>query len=386
MKKSKLVVSVGIALLIVVGIIVSVTQKNRPDDVRSNDVIKIGYIGPVSGPAAVLGVDAVATLEILADQINDSGGINGKRIEIVVEDDQYVPTKTLSAYSKLTSFDDIELLIVSSYGGLFSLANRAEHDHAVIIDPLDCDRQIAELGENIFCIAKDDDEIGYVLADYAIAQGKKKAGVLHTTADNFMPYVKDAFIRRFKEKGGSVQTENYLATDSDFKTPLMKLAQSEVLVLLGYDELGIAMKQARDLGLNAPFIGTATVTSPPLQETAKGNAEGTVFPFWKLDPTKSNPEIELFQKRFQEKMGRKPIVDMFTYAAYDTMQILTKKILPNVTANNKPSRVEQIKNNLLQIKDFPGVSGTLTMDQSGKITGIVITPHRLENGIPVEIK
>ena len=117
------------------------------------------------------------------------------------------------------------------------------------------------------------------MADYAISQGKLKAGVLYSTKDNFMSLVKDSFKQRYESGSGKIFEDNFLYTDSDFKTILTKMKANgvNVLVILGHDEQGIIMKQARDLGITAQFLTTGTITSPPAQEAARRQCRGHGF-------------------------------------------------------------------------------------------------------------
>jgi len=349
------------------------------------EVIKIGYIGPLSGPSAVLGMDAIQAIEIAANEVNAQGGINGLPIEIIAEDDQYIPAKTLTAYEKLVNVDGVEILLVSTYGGVFTIADRAQEDNVIVIDPLDCNNELAALPENVFCLATETESIGYALADYLLSQGKTRAGVMYSTKDNFMALVSDAFKRKFSQGGGFTKEENFVYTDVDFKTQLLKLNEikPDAIVFLGHDETGIAMKQARDLGITAQFMATGTVTSPGLQQASHGAAEGTIFAYW--EPAADNSLSKEFEAKFVSLVGRPPILPLTTHPAYDSMQVLIKNSLPqSVKRVDRTERVDAIRRGLYSTKRFEGTTGEITMDSDGAVR-IKESAFRLENGRPVLI-
>ncbi len=350
------------------------------------EVIKIGYIGPLSGPSAVLGMDAIKAIEIAATDINAQGGIDGVKLQVIAEDDQYIPAKTLTAYEKLVKVDGADILLVSTYGGIFAISDRAKEDNVIVIDPLDCNNELAALPDNVFCMATETESIGYSLADYLLVHGKTKAGVMYSTKDNFMELVSDAFKRKFSQGGGMTAEENFVYTDVDFKTQLLKLSEMkpDAIVFLGHDETGIAMKQARDLGITSQFMATGTVTSPGLQQASQGAAEGTVFAYW--EPGADNALSKELEAKFVSLVGRPPILPLTTHPAYDAMQVLIENVLPSaVKEADRNNRIEVITQRLYATKDFAGTTGSITMDADGAVR---IKEHafRLESGKPVLVK
>jgi branched-chain amino acid transport system substrate-binding protein len=287
---------------------------------KTTDTIKIGWIGPQTGPSAVLGMDSFVAAQIAVDEVNAAGGINGKKVELFVEDDQYDNAKALSAYHKLVDTDGVKLILINTYGSVFSLAAQAEKDGVILMDPLDCNKELANLSSNIFCLATDSESLARVLASTADARGYKKVGVLYFNSDLFMPLVQKIFAESFK--GHVIFNESYPAQTRDFRTQLAKAVNedADALVLLGYDETGNAMKQARDLGFKGQFITTGTVTSPPLQEAAQGTADGTLFAFWNID--KNSAGVQVFDAEFKERQQRAPILDLATYPTYDATKVL----------------------------------------------------------------
>lgn len=349
-------ITIPIILIVLLGLFFFIPEKSE----LSGETIKFGWIGPQTGPSAVLGMDSVVAVQIAVDEINESGGIDGRKIELYIEDDQYDASKTLSAYQKLVDINGVKIIINNSYSGMFALADKAEQDNVIIIDPLDCNNTIAELNDNMFCLATDSESLAKVLSTAVSDLGLNKVAIMNFNSDLFMPLVHDIFIDTYD--GSVVLDEPYAAGTRDFRTPLLKAIDSGVdaLVLLGYDETGNAMKQARDLGYVGPFFTTGTVTSPPLQEAAQGNAEGTYLAFWTAD--KNNPKTVAFLEKFKDQQNRMPILDLATYPSYDVVYVLAHAI-----KNSESQSIDDVKKSILGIRDLDGITGNISFNDNGSV-------------------
>ena len=166
---------------------------------------------------------------------------------------------------------------------------------------------------------------------------------------------------------------------SDFKTELLRARSknARALVLLGHDPMGKAMQQSRALGINAQFYTVGTITSPGYQQLAGASANGALVAYWEAPRGEA---FEAFLNTFTQKVGRPPILELATIPTYDTAKILTKAL-----RDNEPT-TEQLKEFLSKLKKYPGLSGTITMDQDGAVRTIhevIYTFHdgRLEKSI-----
>ena len=119
----------------------------------NNDTITFGWIGPLTGNSAVVGVDSLNAIRMAVDQLNDHGGLLGKQVTLVIEDDQYDTQKAITAYSKMVATDKTLVIFTSTYGAVFALNDRPVKDNVIIFDVLDCNDDIASLPENTFCLA-----------------------------------------------------------------------------------------------------------------------------------------------------------------------------------------------------------------------------------------
>lgn len=367
-----------IVLVLIVGL---VWFFNSNTGQNTDEPIKIGYIGPMTGGAAVLGQEAVNAMEVAVARVNSNGGINGRKVQLIAEDDQFDTAKSVSAYDKLVNIDKVETIIMSNYGGVMAVAEKSKKDNVVIVDALDCDKDIANLGENVFCVAKETTDLADVIADRAVKMGYKNIGIIHSTTDNFMTSVSDEFVARVGNNA-TVQVESYAPNTNDFKSVLLKFRDKDAIVFLGYDEIGIAIKQATELGLTQPRLTIPTVaTTPSIQELSKGTIDGIYFSFYA--PLQTNPVATKFQEDFKAKFNRTPFVLVASDQAFDSINILMNNVLPKVNARTKEARLKQVIELMHEVKNFPGVTGTLTMKDDGRINGILIRLFRLENMVPV---
>ena len=379
-KTTKIIIGIIILILIAGG----VWYSNKKQAVVVNtEPVKIGYIGPITGGAAILGVEAKSAIEVAVDKVNAKGGINGRTVKLVSEDDQFDTAKSVSAYEKLVNIDGVETIIMSNYGGVMAVAEKAKKDNVMIVDSLDCDKDLAALGNNIFCIAKETTDLADVIADYALEKGYKNIGVIHSTTDNFMQSVSDAFVARIGNKG-AVQVESYTPKTTDFKTILLRLKNNDAIVFLGYDEIGVAMKQAKDLGMKQPALTIPTVaTTPSIQELSKGAIEGIYFSFYA--PLDTNPVATQYYADYKAKFGHTPYVFVASDQAYDSAMVLLSKVLPGVNASTKEARLAQGISLMQSVKDYKGVTGNLTMKADGRMGGILIRLFKLVNMAPVYV-
>lgn len=373
-KITKIIIGIVILVLIIGGVWYS--NRNQQKFVTDGS-IKIGWIGPLSGASAILGMDSAEVAKIAIDEINSRGGINSRKLELVVEDDQYSTQKSISAYEKLVNSDGAKIILIQTYGGVFALADRAKKDGVVLIDCLDSNDNIANLGANIFSIGVESESISKLLSSYANKDEYDKVGILYFNSDTFMPYVKDKFI---KNLDGQAITEGYTAGTTDFRTSLikMKAANIKALVCLGYDECGIAIYQAREMKINVPLLMPGTITSPSLQEAARGTAERAVFTYWfapkGTEPTKS------FVEKFKSIKGREPYVDLFTYPTYDAI-----KSIEIALKNSKDESINSFKTALRSVSGVAGITGQINFAKDGTMR-IPFKLFRLINGKPVIIQ
>jgi branched-chain amino acid transport system substrate-binding protein len=353
--------------VLIVLLVLGSTSMCFPGTVAAAPEIRVGWIGPLTGNAASLGVDSAPAIELIFDKINKAGGIHGAKLKLVIEDDQYNAGKTLSAYNKLVHLDGINVLIVLTYGGIFTIAERAMQDGVIIIDPLDCDAAIAKLPENIFCVAKTTEDLGYRIAELVHGAQEAPPAILYYEGDPFMGTVAETVRKKLKELGGTSEIfEGYTDATQDFRAFLTKVrsSQAKSLVFMGYDQIALAMRQARELGITLPFYAViGTMQSRGFHAIAGAAAEGTIGPVW-IAPRSTR--YNEFITDFEAQYDRKPNMDLCTIPSADIAALLARAF-QNGAADSKSGNIDvaHLKRQLYAIKDYTGFSGKITIDPDG---------------------
>ncbi|RIL10396.1 MAG: hypothetical protein DCC75_04465 [Proteobacteria bacterium] len=233
--------------------------------------IKIGWIGPLSGPASFLGVDSVEVARRVFDEANRENAAPGLRFKLVVQDDQYETAKSLTSYAHLVSAEGAKVIFIITYGGNLALAQKAQKDGVLLINPLDCDEELAALPENCFCVAKRSEDLGIENARHILKHKNSPTAILYFNEDPFGPKVAAATKDTLESAGEEVVLyEGVLGSTKDFRPWIIKAKKAGVksLMVYGYDSFGLAFKQAKEMGLEAAFYSLTNVNSPGFKETA----------------------------------------------------------------------------------------------------------------------
>ncbi len=228
---------------------------------KSADSIKIGAIGPLSGPVAVYGVDCKNGIELAVEEINAAGGINGKKIEIVSEDDEGNPEKSVNAYKKIVTKDKAKFIVGSLTSGCtMAIAPLAQAQKVVLIAPAATAPAITDAGDYVFRACFIDPFQGTVGAKFAAETlGSKKAAILYDIGNDYSVGLTDNFVKTFEAAGNSiVAKESYSTGDKDFNAQLTKIKNSnpDVVYLPDYyGTVALIAKQLRAQGINTPIVG-----------------------------------------------------------------------------------------------------------------------------------
>ncbi|MCF6095747.1 ABC transporter substrate-binding protein [Thermovorax subterraneus] len=387
MKFSKSLVLISILLIVVLtaaGCGQSSSQSQQQGQQQSSggtETIKIGTLGPLTGNLATYGVSTKNGVEIAVDEINNAGGIDGKKVEIISEDTRGDQTEAANAVTKLIQQDKVIAIV----GGVISsetmtagpIANDAK---VVMITSSSTAKGIPEIGDYIFRNCLSDEVQATQLAEYAAKEmGLKKFAIMYTNNDYGLS-LKNAFEQKAKELASVVDVETYNDGESDFRAQLTKIKSfnPDALYIAGYyTEAAKIAQQAKEQGLNVQILGADGFYSPKLIELGGSAVEGAVFTagFFPDDPSEA---VQNFVKAYKEKFNAEP--DMFAAQAYDAAKILLTAI-----KNAKGQGGEALQAEMAKIKDFPGITGTTSFTEEGDAVKDVLI-LKVENGKFVKIR
>lgn len=345
--------------------------------------ITIGSANPMTGDSAQFGEMKVNAIQLAIDEVNEKGGIDGKKVKLEVGDDTGNPKEAPNVAQKFASNNKI-LSVIGHWNSSATLAARGIYDAAGIPVITDSVNEVITDGTtpNVFRISLTDTAQAEYLAKYAYNElGKRNVAILYT-ANDFGTGLKNAFTKAFTELGGKITvSETYFEGQSkDFSPQLTKIKGSKPDLLFApgyYVEVALIAQQAKSVGLDVDMLGTEGISSEELVKLGGKAVEGIKFTGF------FHPDVEFegtkeFVDAFKAKYNKEP--DTYAALAYDSAKIILKAI-----EENGPTR-EGIKKYLDEVKDFPGVAGPITFENNGVTRGIIILTVKDGKIVPAEVQ
>jgi branched-chain amino acid transport system substrate-binding protein len=296
----------------------------------TGDTIKIGAIGPLSGAASTYGISVKEGAQLLEKEVNSAGGINGKKIKFIFEDDQADPNSSMQAFNKLVDSEKVSAILgpVTS-GATLAVAPNATAKQIPMITPTATEPTITKVGgDYMFRGCFVDSFQGDVLGKYASEKLKSKtAAVLYNSGSDYSKGIADSFKSKFEGAGGKVgEFLTYNDKDTDFKAQLTKIKtlNPDVIVLPDYyNVVGLIAKQARDMGIKSQFLGGDGWESEELTKIGGDAVNGSLYinHYYSGDQDAS---VKTFVDSYKKEYNKEP--DAFAALSYDTSKILVKAI------------------------------------------------------------
>ena len=321
--------------------------------------IVIGEYGSLTGSTATFGISTKNGIEIAVDEANKAGGVLGKQIRVIVEDDQSLPQEAQTVVTKLINKDHVIALLgeVSSSRTL-AAAPTAQDAKIPMISPSATNPEVTKKGDYIFRVCFLDPFQGYVMAKFATNTLKiKNVAILRDIKNDYSVGLAEAFTENLKKMGGNiVANESYSEGDTDFSAQLTSIRSKnpEAIFVPGYyQEVGLIARQARKLGITVPLMGGDGWDSPKLTEIGGDALNGSYYSnhFSVYDPS---PAIQNFVSEYKNRYGSVP--DALAGLGYDAARVLIDAI--KRADSTEPSK---IRDAIAATKDFPGISGKITI-------------------------
>jgi branched-chain amino acid transport system substrate-binding protein len=324
------------------------------------DVIKIGEFASLTGKEAAFGQASHRGTLLAIEELNAAGGLLGRQLQLVTEDNQSKAGQSATIVKKLISRDKVVALIgeVASSRSL-EAAPVAQQAKIPMISPSSTNPKVTELGNYIFRVCFIDPYQGQALARFAqkTLQAKNVA-ILTSVSSPYSVGLSKYFREPFVAAGGKVVAEQkYSEGDKDFKAQLtaIKAAAPDAILASGYyTEAALICKQARDLGLTMPIIGGDGWEAPELIAVGGKAVEGTYYTTH-FAPVIPSPEAQGFVKRYQARWRDLP--DAMAALGYDAVMVLADAIKRAGTTESS-----KLRDAIAATKNYPGVSGPTTLD------------------------
>jgi branched-chain amino acid transport system substrate-binding protein len=327
------------------------------------DTIKVGVYGDMTGQTASFGQSTKNGIQLAVDEINAAGGVGGKKIVLVIEDDQGQPQQATTVMQKMINQDKVQAVLgeVASTNSL-AAAPVAQAAKIPMITPSSTNPKVTEVGDYISRVCFIDPFQGSAMAKFAAKTlNAKTAAILGDVNSDYSKGLTQFFEEEFTKQGGKVLTkEAYTQNDPDFKAQLTKIRNlnPDVIYVPGYySQVGIVARQARELGMNQPLLGGDGWDSPELFKLG-GAALKNAYITNHYSADNPAPEIQNFVKAYQAKFNVVP--DSLAALAYDAAKVLGDAIKRAGGAGDSA----KLKDAINATKEFAGVTGKITLDAS----------------------
>lgn len=322
--------------------------------------ILVGEYASMTGPIATFGQSSHKGSAMAIEEINAAGGVLGKKIRLLTEDDQSKPEEARTAALKLIRQDNVVALLgeIASSNSL-AAAPAAQAAKVPMISPGSTNPKVTEVGDYIFRVCFIDPFQGAVMAKFAAETLKaKKVAMLVDVKSDYSVGLAKFFEEAFTKSGGQIVVrQDYSAGDIEFSAQLtdIKGRNPDAIFLPGYyTEAGLIIKKARELGIQAPFLGGDGWDSPRTTEIGGDAVNGSYFSnHYAAENT--DPAVQTFVKNFHAKYGEEP--DAMAALGYDAAKLLADAMTRAGTTESA-----KLRQAIADTRDFRGVTGTISIN------------------------
>lgn len=323
------------------------------------DEILVGEYASLTGGSASFGQSSHKGTALAIEEINAGGGVLGKKIKLITEDDQSRAGQPATIVRKLIAQDKVTAILgeVASSKSLEG-APICQQNKIPMISPASTNAKVTEVGDYIFRTCFIDPFQGTVMSRFARTKGWKKIAILTDVKQDYSTGLTENFVKDFTANGGEIVKEQKFSTgDKDFKPQLtaIKAAKPDAIFVPGYyPEVSLIAKQARLLGLKVPLLGGDGWVGESLLPVAGDSLDGCFFSSH-FSADAQAPQVREFVKKFKTKYGETP--DDMAALGYDSAMILADAMKRAGTTD--PAK---LRDAIAATKNHEGITGTISLD------------------------
>ena len=363
--------------MFVVGAMMLIGGCGKSGEVAKPETIKIGGMAPLTGALAIYGVTTTNGAELAVKEINENGGVLGKKIEYVMLDTKGDSTEAVMAYNKLVDEKVAGIIGEVTSKPTLAVAEVAVQDNMPLITPTGTQVDITEVGPNIFRVCFTNPYQGKVLAITSKERlGADTVAVMLNNSSDYSDGIAKAFIEESEKLGMKVMgVEGYSDGDKDFRPQLTKLAAMNPDVILipeYYEQAALIATQAREVGVKSIFVGSDgwDGIAKTLDKSAYAAIENSHFTNH-FSMEDQSEKIQNFLKDYREAYKEDP--SAFSALGYDAVYMM-KSAIEKAGGTDKQKIVDALKG-----IEYDGVTGYLTFDDHNNPIKAV-TVLKIENG------
>ena len=276
-----------------------------PDTAAAPEPFRLGVMESLTGPGETYGTVAVQAKQLAVEEINAAGGVDGRPLELIVEDSKCNAQDAITAYRKLTDVDGVKIILgTSCSGAMLGAAPLAEEEGVIMFSGLATNPDIAEAGDYIFRTSLNDILVGIDTGNALWADGIRKLATI-TESTDYAEGVRRTTVEQFEKRGGEVvAAEQYASDVTDFRSQLTKLvaAAPDAIHIAAQGEFagGTVIKQLREIGYDGPLYSEIVPAGTTALEIAGEAATGLKAVFADLDPANAKGQEVLgnFRARY----------------------------------------------------------------------------------------
>ena len=337
-------------------------------DDDEDEPLRIGVMESATGPGETYGTVAIQAKQMAVEEINAAGGVNGRMIELIVEDSKCSAQDAITAYNKLTDVDGVKIILgTSCSGAMLGAAPLAEKDGVVMFSGLATNPDIAEAGDYIFRTSLNDAQLGVDTGNLLWEDGVRKLATISESTD-YAEGVRRTTAEQFESLGGEIVGEERYASDAtDFRTPLTKLFSEnpDALHIAAQSEFtgGTVVKQARELGYEGPIYSEIVVIGTTALEIAGDAATGLKAVITDIDP--ANEKGQEVLGNFRERYGYVTLA-WYLASAYDDVYITAACL----EETNDDQDADGFRDCLYDITWSGAIGDNYSFDERGEVVGL----------------
>jgi branched-chain amino acid transport system substrate-binding protein len=359
-------------LFLIVLLLSSCSQReSRPNN------IKIGAFLSLTGATAAYGVSASNAIRLAADEVNRNGGIDGKQVELEIEDDHSNTQEVPDVVNHLIKEHKVQALLAEPVSTRAMMAAPiAQQNRIVMISSASVKPELTMQGDYVFRACFISSTEGDAIAKFAIDHLKaKKAAIILDDKNDYAVVLAGFFADSFKKRGGQIISEQKYeanATDLSAQMNAIKTAAPDIVFAPGfYTTAPVVAREFKKAGIKSTLIGSGGWDSPKLLDAGSEPFEGVYFAnhFW---AGSNDPVASKFVSDYRAQYGVEP--DAGAATAYDAARMLF-----DAFKRARSTESAAVRNALAETKDFPGVTGKITLD-TNRNAQVPVYMLRIESG------
>ncbi len=333
-------------------------------DAGAAATIKIGEFASLTGKEATFGTSSHEGTVLAVEEVNAAGGVLGKKLELVYEDNRSTPGESLTIAKKLVNNDKvIAILGEVASGRSLEVAPFAQASRIPQISPSSTNPDVTRIGDYIFRVCFIDPFQGKLIAGFAKNTLKvKKVAIFSDVAAPYSVGLARFFKEAWLAGGGEVVSEvKYTGGDKDFKAQLtvIKNAGADSIMVPGYyNDVGLIVAQARQLGITVPMFGGDGWEAPELIQIAGADNLVNTYYSTHFSPSSTDPLAQKFVAQYKARYNGK-VPDAMAALGYDSVMVLVDAI-KRAGTTDEPA----LRDAIAATKDFPGATGKTTLDEN----------------------